>query len=855
MANSDGSVVIGVDLNASDADKELAKLKKKIESLEESISEMQKKRDEASQKSVISAAELDAEKAKLQEIKDRLQDIKALSKDKTISPEIRESYAEQILPVKSELTDQQALVRALQTEYNKLENSVERYDQKIAEATERLNKEKETAGERVEQINAENSATSRMAEAADIAGVYIDKFTNRLKKIVSRVFVFTIITAALRGMRTWMGKVVKTNGEATAALAKLKGALLTLAQPLVNIIIPAFTTLVNLLTILVTKAAEVISALFGSTLDQSREAAEGLYNETEALEGTGEAAEDAEKSMASFDEINQLSADTEKDGAETAPDFTGVDQGWLSMMMGKVSDWVPIAVMLGGIALVAIGAATGNLALVVAGLIILLTGFMLAEGTGQLQSWVDTLGLNSVTEFVVIAILLAGIAIVAIGAAMGNILMVIAGLVLIGVAIAYMAQSGMLQDWAESLGLSRAAQWVTAALLIGGMVLIVIGAITKNYKMLLAGLGLIAAGVFIGIQSGVFESWWEALELSGAEGYITAGLLIAGFALVVFGIVLKNIAMIVAGIGLFAAGVVFGAETGTFENWWEVLHLSEVAGWVTAVLLLGGIALTVFGILLKNIKMFLGGMMMLFAGITYGTETGTFDSWWSVLGIENADYWVTAALLIGGIGLIVIGIITANILMFVGGLALLAVGTVYGTESGTFENWWEALGLDQVEGWVSTALLLGGIALVAIGAITLNPLMVLAGLGLLGASTAIGSLGSSKSGSGISQAKMPRISSIPSVSAYNIPALATGAVIPPNREFLAVLGDQNNGTNIEAPVSEIEAAVARGMAQAGGSNNSDHTVILQIGEQEFGRLVYRLNNQQTQRVGVRLAGV
>lgn len=40
---------------------------------------------------------------------------------------------------------------------------------------------------------------------------------------------------------------------------------------------------------------------------------------------------------------------------------------------------------------------------------------------------------------------------------------------------------------------------------------------------------------------------------------------------------------------------------------------------------------------------------------------------------------------------------------------------------------------------------------------------------------------------------------IPSISEINIPRLARGAVIPPNREFLAVLGDQRSGNNIEAP--------------------------------------------------------
>ena len=40
---------------------------------------------------------------------------------------------------------------------------------------------------------------------------------------------------------------------------------------------------------------------------------------------------------------------------------------------------------------------------------------------------------------------------------------------------------------------------------------------------------------------------------------------------------------------------------------------------------------------------------------------------------------------------------------------------------------------------------------------------------------------------------------MPDISTFEVPALAHGAVIPPNREFLAVLGDQGNGNNLEAP--------------------------------------------------------
>jgi hypothetical protein len=50
-----------------------------------------------------------------------------------------------------------------------------------------------------------------------------------------------------------------------------------------------------------------------------------------------------------------------------------------------------------------------------------------------------------------------------------------------------------------------------------------------------------------------------------------------------------------------------------------------------------------------------------------------------------------------------------------------------------------------------------------------------------------------------------------SVTAPQIPYLAQGAVIPPRAPFLAMLGDQRNGTNIEAPLSTIQDAVAQVM--------------------------------------------
>lgn len=49
---------------------------------------------------------------------------------------------------------------------------------------------------------------------------------------------------------------------------------------------------------------------------------------------------------------------------------------------------------------------------------------------------------------------------------------------------------------------------------------------------------------------------------------------------------------------------------------------------------------------------------------------------------------------------------------------------------------------------------------------------------------------------------------IATLSTPNIPYLAQGAVLPANRPFLAVVGDQRHGTNVEAPLKTIQDAVA-----------------------------------------------
>ena len=83
---------------------------------------------------------------------------------------------------------------------------------------------------------------------------------------------------------------------------------------------------------------------------------------------------------------------------------------------------------------------------------------------------------------------------------------------------------------------------------------------------------------------------------------------------------------------------------------------------------------------------------------------------------------------------------------------------------------------------------------------------------------------------------------------HNIPYLAQGAVIPPNREFLAVLGDQKQGTNIEAPLSTIEQALENVMNRRGyGGEQIIENVLMLDGE-----VIYRNQKKVSRRHGISL---
>ena len=307
MATADGSIIFSVELDDKKANQELNRLNRKIQSLNEKIYTSRQERLPLVAQSEQLAATLDSAKAKLEAMRN------------ASAPKLQ-------------IKDQEETVRAIQTQWNNVQRQVERYDASIQRSTTELGRAQTRAGEIEQQLARSGSAANRLARGIDGVNKRLDKFLGRIVNLAKRTFVFSVITVGLRGIRSWFVSVIKSNDDAVKAIAKLKGALLTLAQPLVNVIIPAITTMANLLTTVVNALASVLATLFGTTIDQSREAAKNLYDEANALDETDKSAKKAKKSLAAFDEIQKLSNQEDKDkdkkdDDKIAPDFSDVEKG------------------------------------------------------------------------------------------------------------------------------------------------------------------------------------------------------------------------------------------------------------------------------------------------------------------------------------------------------------------------------------------------------------------------------------------------------------------------------------------------------------------------------------------------
>ena len=121
--------------------------------------------------------------------------------------------------------DNKQLEKDLQSTLKKI-NALEK---SLAEMGSGRNALAEQANQMGAQLDAAKRKLYEMQDAIQTVGKSVEKVGQKLSSMIRRVIVFSVLTSALRSFRTWIGNVIKSNSEASASLAQLKAALLTIA--------------------------------------------------------------------------------------------------------------------------------------------------------------------------------------------------------------------------------------------------------------------------------------------------------------------------------------------------------------------------------------------------------------------------------------------------------------------------------------------------------------------------------------------------------------------------------------------------------------------------------------------------
>lgn len=689
---ADGSIIIKTEVDNKKAQSELKKLEGQIDKLNQKISGKQQTMSPLVEQSKQLGAALDEANRKLYNMQNNTD----------------------FYYTTAQVKEQEKTVKTMTAEYNKLNDQIDKMGNSVKADTAKLEEMQSKAGELAGQLAGAGKSTKGMSEAAEAAQQRIGKMSKHIATLARRVLVFSLITSALRKIKDYMWEAIKTNDEAMAAVARLKGALMTLAQPIINVVIPAFTLMVNVITRIVNAISRLVSLLFGTTIQKSAQGAKALNAQRKGIEGVGEAAKEASKYLAGFDELNVMDDQSGTDGGGgsgldsgggIAPDFTGQ----ISDSLSAIVELFTGAALLGLGAILTFSGANIPLGIALMALGAIAIWDAVSENWDKIKEMLQGTALG-------MAALITGLVLVVLGmmlAFSGVSIPVGLGLILAGAAVLAPAVAA---NWGV---LKPQIMKVCKELLgIGTILLLAIGlTLTLTDVNLPLGIGLLVLGA-AGLAAVVAINWDSIVTaLQGPIGKIAA---IAGASLLVLGIILLFTGVgIPLGLGLMLAG---GASLAAaiVPNWDFIKDkLAEIV---------------------NSIKSW------------WNTNVAKYFTveWWSNLGRRIID------------------------------------GLLFGLRNAwnTVVSW-----VQSAVDWISSAFS--------------SVVNFFTGGG-----------GTSTQGSFSGQSAV-NTQAMPALRAVDVPALARGAVIPPNREFMAVLGDQKSGTNIEAPADLIRQIVREELGSGG----------------------------------------
>lgn len=676
------------------------------------------------------------------------------------------------------------------------------------------------------------------------------KFRNRLMSIISGALVFNLISAGLRKTTEWMGSAALSSATLRAALGNLQGAASTAAAPLLQAILPALTAIANAAATAFYYIAQLVSFLTGKSIGASKSAAKAMGKYAKAAKSAGSAADGA---LAKFDELDVLDKNSGGGAGAITPNYDfNTDNPFLDEILQAIKDgdWYGVGQLIGeklrdslnAIPWPDIQDKARAWATNIANCI---NGFIEVPGLWEAIGHTVAQGLN--TALIFADTLMQGIHWDSLGAGIAR------GLTTAVAELDWPLLGRVLTDGmrAAILTLYSFVQTYTGWADLGNSIAACINSAIANIPWMEAGLGLsgFVVGLLHTLIATVQGTDWTALGqniVSMVSAIDWVGLFSAMGTLAID--VLQAINSILDQVDWDAVGQKI-MECIEVVDWAGILsQLGEIINnnWPLLLAILGAALLpqistfilsTVLGTVLNALAVFIASVvasiglwpLLLVAAVSvilaaiietlrkHGDDIRAgVDKFGETIadiirsaGEKVKEIWNGLWLTVKLIGMQLWEDITQGWNDFWTNIGTALDSAAADIQQGWNDAWtavsdfvsdiWEGI-TDTIETAINGIIGLVNSMISAIVGGVNGVISVLNGFGFDVPEWAQDKLGVERVGFNIDP-----------ITAPQIPYLAQGAVIPANHEFLAVLGDQTNGTNIEAPLATIQQALAEVM--------------------------------------------
>lgn len=315
------------------AESELAKVNKELELIDKQANEISNRQetlsfDIESQKSLGELGDSEAIKTSELEIQ---------KLDKTMQElAVQEDQAK--LKV-SELTNKISELKNNSPEVNQLKQQINNMTSSLGESKKQTNE----LGESIKK-NLSFKAKLMGISGFDEVGKKVDKLKTRMTRLIGTVAIFSLIRNSLTNLRNGFVSLLKQNDDFSSSLNQIKANLMTAFTPIYNACLPAINSLMNTLSKLTGTIAVFVSGLFGTSLEDAKNQAEGL---SKSLDDTAKSGEKASGSLASFDNLEVIADNTSSGTGTSSGNNNNVDYSGeitysqkLLDILNKISKWV-----------------------------------------------------------------------------------------------------------------------------------------------------------------------------------------------------------------------------------------------------------------------------------------------------------------------------------------------------------------------------------------------------------------------------------------------------------------------------------------------------------------------------------